>query len=377
MLDRIKKFFQKIIAKEHSYKAWVLIVILTVLSVLIGAVTLVYVVDPHYRYRIPTLYDTVYYELYATAPRLLRDMEYDTLVLGSSMTRNFYLNDIDRALGGKSIKLSASGATMIDLKKLFDIAREAKGNSLKRVVLSLDVYSLNKTDPHYLEFEYLYRDDIREEYKYFFSRQTYSSIFYLLKRKLRPKKKRQFQTDVNRMFSTEYEGMKFGLNMVMKDTAHNEARHHTQAPADWAVFRKNLTEELLPMISENPGIEFIVYLPPYHIYTYCLSEQFGEAEELIRERTVVMKELLKYPNVKLYDFQAKRDFVCHHDYFSDIQHFSSDAARKILAHLATGDLRIRTEAEVDANERELRKLIREQMPHYYADLKNYKMRSKN
>ena len=377
MWNKLKTIYEKIINAEIPYKRWSKTVLLSVLIIIVGAITLVFVVDPHYRYHMPWFYDTVYYELYATAPRLLRDMEYDTLVLGSSMTRNFFLNDIDSALGGKSVKLAASGATTTDLKKFFDIAREAKGESLKRVVFSLDIYSMNKSkdEAHYKEFEYLYRDDLAEEYKYFFSRQTYSSMFYLLKRKLRPKKKRQHQADVNRMFSTEYDGMRFGIREVMVDAIHNERSHHTQTPAHKENFEHSLNNCLLPMIKENPQIEFIIYLPPYHIYTYCQSQQFNEAEGLIRQRTLVMKKLLKYPNVKLYDFQADRTYVCNDDLYSDVQHFSSHAARRILADLAADRRRIETEAEVLQNEKELRALIKEQMPHYYANLKKFKEQS--
>lgn len=377
MWNKLKTIYEKIINAEIPYKRWSKTVLLSVLIIIVGAITLVFVVDPHYRYHMPWFYDTVYYELYATAPRLLRDMEYDTLVLGSSMTRNFFLNDIDSALGGKSVKLAASGATTTDLKKFFDIAREAKGESLKRVVFSLDIYSMNKSkdEAHYKEFEYLYRDDLAEEYKYFFSRQTYSSMFYLIKRKLRPKKKRQHQADVNRMFSTEYDGMRFGIREVMADAIHNERSHHTQTPAHKENFEHSLNNCLLPMIAENPQIEFIIYLPPYHIYTYCQSQQFREAEGLIRQRTLVMKRLLKYPNVKLYDFQADHSYVCDHDLYSDVQHFSSHAARRILADLAANRRRIRTQAEVIQNEKELRKLIKEQMPIYYANLKKFKEQS--
>ncbi len=374
MWNKLKTICKKIISAEIPYKRWWKTVLFSVLGIIFGALALVYAVDPHYRYRLPFFYDTVYYELYATAPRFLRDLEYDTFLLGSSMTRNFFLDDTEKALGGKVIKLAASGATNYDLKKFFDIAAEAKGDSLKRVFFSMDIYSLNKNekDAHWKEFDYLYRDDLKEEYKYFFSRQTYSSMFYLIKRKIRPKKKRQYQADPNRMFTTEYDGMKFGLMEVMADAIHNERLHHTQIPAHPKNFEASLKECLLPMIAEHPQIQFTVYLPPYHIYTYCQSEQFKEAEGLIRQRTRVMKELLKYPNVKLYDFQSDRKYVCNFDFYSDVQHFGSHAARRILADLAADRRRIRTVADVYANERELRALIKEQMPLYYANLKKYK-----
>ncbi|MBO5991449.1 MAG: hypothetical protein J6R00_07355, partial [Lentisphaeria bacterium] len=147
---------------------------------------------------------------------------------------------------------------------------------------------------------------------------------------------------------------------------------HTQTPEHPENCKYSLNYCLLPLVAENPQIKCTVYLAPYHIYTYCQSEQFGEADGLIRQRTLVMKELLKYPNVTLHDYQADRSFVCNSDFFSDVQHFSSKAARRLLSDLASGRRVLKSDADVDANEKELRDLIKEQMPLYYADLAKYK-----
>lgn len=372
MLKKISNLFSKMTTYEISGPRWCKVVIGTTLFVTAGAALLVFTVDPHYRYRLPVFYDTVYYQLYATAPRLLKDLKYDTLYIGSSMTRNIYINDINKTLNVSAIKLAAAGASTIDLKKLTDVACEAKKDALKQIIFSLDIYSLNKSKPHYKEFEYLYRRDFKEEYLYLFSRQTYSDIYYLFKRKIRPKRKRQHQNDPNKMFSTQYPGMKFGMGEILADAAYNEKIHHTQTPANPPVFEKNLANELLAMVSSHPEIAFRFYLAPYHIYTYCQSEQFGEADALLRQRTRVMKELLKFPNVKLYDYQADRSLVCNADFYSDVQHFSVAAGQLLLKKLAADERRIRTAAEVDANEKELRALIKEQMPLYYENLKKYK-----
>lgn len=336
------------------------------------AALLVFVVDPYYRYRMPFFYDTVYYKVYATAPRLLTSQEYDLLMLGTSMTRNFFIEEIDKTFNCRSIKLAASGGTMEDLRKFFDIAAEAKGDRLKQVVLSLDIYSLNKNYNHWQDFDYLYRKDHKEDYRYLFSKDSFSSIHYLIKRKTNPKRQRKHQSDRNRMFATEYKGKPYGLAEVIKDAIGNEAVHHTQTPAAPAVFQKNLYKVLLPVFDAHPDIRFTVYLPPYHIYTYCQSEHFKEADGLIKQRTMVMLELLKRPNVTLYDFQSDRKYVTCHDYFSDVQHFSNTAAKMILNDLKSGRRKISTKEQVLANEKELRQLISEMMPMYYAHLKQFK-----
>jgi hypothetical protein len=134
---------------------------------------------------------------------------------------------------------------------------------------------------------------------------------------------------------------------------------------------------MLPFFDNNPQIKFIVFLPPYHIYTYCQSEHFNEAEGLIRQRSEVMKELLKRPNVVLYDFQSDRKYVTNHDFFSDVQHFSNVAAKEILQDILNGRRQITSAADVDANEQELRDVIRENMPLYYQHVKEFRAGSRS
>ena len=85
-----------------------------------------------------------------------------------------------------------------------------------------------------------------------------------------------------------------------------------------------------------------------------------------------MLALLKRSNVKLYDFQADESIVTCHDYFSDVQHFSRQAAQIVLSRLAENRNRITTPAEVFANEKKLRELIKKNMPVYYQHLKEFK-----
>lgn len=368
----LKELLLKVFYAGTAGKKWNILVVSVTLTVVLGAAAVIFIVDPHYRYREPSFYDMVYYEIYATAPRLLKSPDYDLFMLGTSMTRNFFLEDIDRTFNRRSIKFAASGGTMRDLRKFFDTAVKYRGDKLKEVVFSLDIYPLNKPGTHWEDFDYMYRDDHKEDYRYLFSRKSFSSIFYLIKRKNRPKRQRPYQSVRNRMFSTEYPGKPYGLDQVMRDAVANEKSHHTQTPYDPAVHRKNLYEELLPIFDDNPQIKFTVYLPPYHIYTYCQSEHFKEAEALIHQREDVMKELLKRKNVTLHDFQSDREYVMNHTYFSDVQHFSVDAARRVLADLVSGRRRLTTAAEVEENTRQLQSLIRENMPLYYQHVKEFK-----
>ena len=368
----MKNLMHRILAlwnSETTSFKWCIVTVSVSLGVVLGAALLVFTVDPHYRYRKPFFYDTVYNNIYATAPHILEREEYDLLMLGTSMTRNFFLSDIDAAFDCKSVKLAASGGTAEDLCKFMEVALQAKKGNLKRIIFSLDIYPLNKTKAYYLEFDYMYRKNYTEDYRYLFSRQAFSSMIYLVKRKLRPKRQRAHQTDRNRMFATEYKGKKYGLEEVIDDARHNAAIHHTQTPYNVRAFQKNFYGRMLKIFDSNPQVKFVIYLPPYHIYTWCQSEQFKEADALIRQRTQVMLELIKRPNVTLHDFQADSRFVENHAWFSDVQHFSNVAACELLKELKLPRRHITTPADVAANEKELRLLIKKNMKPYFEHLK--------
>ena len=117
MLKKIQKKLSSFFTLECSCKLWIGTVLSITFAIIGGVALLVYIVDPFYRYRMPLWYDTVYYEVYATAPALLKHEKFDLFMLGTSMTRNFFLEDIDKTFNCRSIKFAASGGTMIDLKK--------------------------------------------------------------------------------------------------------------------------------------------------------------------------------------------------------------------------------------------------------------------
>ena len=277
-MDKIKRFLDRIRNAELPLKRWNTIVISAAAGIISLAALTVLIVDPYYRYHEPWFYDKVYYEIYATAPSILKNEDFDLLMLGTSMTRNFFIEDIEKAFDCRAVKFAASGGTAGDMVKFLNVAKKNKGDDLRQVIFAIDIYPLNKDYTHWKDFEYLYRDDHGEDYRYFFSRQTHSSMIYLVKRKLSPKRQRPHQSDRNRMFATEYKGKPYGLQPVLKDAVKNEEIHHTQTPFDPEVHRRNFYGGMLPFFDNNPQIKFIVFLPPYHIYTYCQSEHFNEAE---------------------------------------------------------------------------------------------------
>jgi hypothetical protein len=87
-----------------------------------------------------------------------------------------------------------------------------------------------------------------------------------------------------------------------------------------------------------------------------------------------MRELIKRPNVELHDFQTDRKYVLDPQWYCDVQHFSNDAAGKILEDLSLGHRRIRTVEEIRENELSLRQLIKEIMPQFHKEITQHSLK---
>ena len=214
----------------------------------------------------------------------------------------------------------------------------------------------------------MYREDHKEDYKYLLSRQTFSCMYFILKRKLSPKRRRAHLTDRNRMFATDYEGKKHGLKVSLPYAKEAFARGSTQAPYNEQLFNKYFYGKVLPMIDNNPNIKFTIFMPPYYIYTLCIGEYYNIMNDLINQRTTILKELIKRKNVTLYDYQATPKYTLEDKYFCDLQHFNNAAAVEILKDLKAENRRLSTNLDIDKNEQELRNLIKSSMPKFYKDI---------
>ena len=93
---------------------------------------------------------------------------------------------------------------------------------------------------------------------------------------------------------------------------------------------------------------------------------------MIRQRSEVMLELIKRPNVELFDFQSSAEYVENHSDFCDVQHFSNITARRILDDIKNKRKKITTAGDVRESEKALRNIIKRNMPGYNRIISNGK-----
>ena len=73
--------------KKTNFKKWIFLLFVTILAIIVVLVSLAYIIDPFFQFRVK---DNKYMLTGRfVSPGLIKNYEYDTLILGSSMTQNF------------------------------------------------------------------------------------------------------------------------------------------------------------------------------------------------------------------------------------------------------------------------------------------------
>ena len=145
-----------------QYKKW-LFIFTGFLAVGLGAVAaLVLYVDPFFQYHKPL--DGFPYKVDNQVnqnPGMARRLDYDSVLLGSSMTASFDLRWFEELLGLNTVKLSYNGAYPKDEANIMELIFEAKGESVRTVFMAIDQAAFS-ADVETVKFpipEYLYDEN--------------------------------------------------------------------------------------------------------------------------------------------------------------------------------------------------------------------------
>ena len=150
-----------------------------ILSLLFVGAAIVFAVDPFYHYHKPwfNLPVVLYNEVYQT-PGVAEHFEYDSAIVGSSMTENFHASWFDEDFGWNTGKLCYEGAGTDDLKAILKKVFEG-GRQVKNIVLAVDDYQMiSDSSAVAIERpEYLYNENPLDDVNYLFNRDALKAAF--------------------------------------------------------------------------------------------------------------------------------------------------------------------------------------------------------
>lgn len=328
--------------------------LLTSMGLLIAAIALVdYAVDPFQHYRRPTWYEPHFYRTLQRFinPGLARHYDYDTVITGSSMMENYSNAEAGAILHGKVVNVAMGALTAYELRALLTTVL-ATGRARHVIAdLNFNAFAGSPTmqvvsDPLPL---YLYDDKWWNDGRYLFQAQTLARSTEILV----GWKRTGVSTDADKpwYWADKYEFSEKASTGGLDPANIN--RDFKQVPRTLEGMRRSFEGNLLPLLRAHPDVRFSLVYPPYSALVWKDFAQRHQVEVTLAFKRDVFDAVRTLPNVALYDFQPRSEWVANFDNYKDIYHFSPAISRAMLEAIARGQDRVDA-AAVEESERALR-----------------------
>lgn len=323
--------------KKMQPKRWLAGFLGIFLAGLAGCMALVIWVDPFFQYHKPLAWFPYLVDNQVNQnPGLAKHMDYDGILIGSSMTASFNTDWFEELMGMKTQKLSYNGSYPKDLSNIMQLVFDAKGDQVKAVYMAVD-QSTFSADPEETKFpvtDYLYDDNVFNDVPYLLNKDV------LLDYILRPLADRKDASDWAELYKPWWTDEYYNkANVLMYYKAAEEKQEEEALAADYFkdAVEENLQKNILPYIEAHPETEFYIFYPPYSILFWNDVTREKELEAVIGRLEYMTERLLNYENVHVFNFLGKEDIICNLNNYADYMHYHKNVCRYITECFATGE----------------------------------------
>lgn len=352
-------------------KRWTMLTLALLIGALISIVAAVVIIDPFQIYHRATSFTppiTNGTQNYFNAG-IAKSYDYDSVIIGSSMTENFTPSQLDELLGGHFIKLPINGGSSFNHKQMMDLAFGT--HEIRTIFYGLDIEALThfyKT-PKCEMPEYLYDDNLFNDTQYWFNKSVLASYIPKCLRTLGRPDESQRDTMYNWGDLYEYGRVATLRSVEITDKEVPQAPLQ-EDPVLGQQYLLNIRHNFLPYIEGHPDTEFIFFFPPYSLVRWYELYQQGLFHEFLVQKEAIVKSLLPYENVRIYDYQARLDWITDLNNYIDPGHYGPWINDEIVRLVAADQGRITTVAQAQANDAVLIEhvdLLRAAGPGYFAE----------
>ena len=312
-----------------------LIIIIAVEFALVAAV--VWFFDPFYQYHEPFLgMKAVLNDRDNQMPGTIRNFQYDTLLVGSSVAENFDTDYLDSRYGCKALKVIRASGSVADL--LYYVERAESERELRDIFWCLDLFSLNAP----VEVT-LYGDDIP---RYLHTKTVLDDLPYVFNKEILFEKIPATVVSSIKGINTGGQAYNWASD---KDFSAAGAMRFYDRPADLEenVVQADITEEyadtvrknvelLSEQLSAHPEIRYHFMLPPYSMLWWDCAWVNGQEKEPFYVLEQVLPVLLSFDNAEVFYFQAHDEIICNLDNYMDMIHYSPEINRWMLESVQEG-----------------------------------------
>lgn len=264
---------------------------------------------------------------------MVKFLEYDSIITGTSLTENFRTTQFDSLFESKSIKTSFSGATFYETAKLIELAYDSD-HDLKYVLRTLDIN-------HLMDDKDWIRTDLGNVPKYIFSNNALDQCSYLMNKDIFidyciPMIIGIFQEkEAGHTSFDDYASwrgttsnadeliQKYGSFIAPETFAH-------LSEDEKIIIKSNINQNIIDLAEEHPDTEFIYYIPPYSIIFWGEKYESGEITKLIEAESIALEMMLKTDNISVYCYTNDVSLTSNLNMYTDNIHYCYKVNDEIL-----------------------------------------------
>lgn len=320
--------------KNLNYKNWIIGFVSLTVAILAGLAALTIFIDPYFHFHGPI--NGVSYVF--SNQRYMNDgiekhFDYDSVIIGSSMSENFKPSEADKLFGGNFIKLPFPGASYKEINNNLETIFDSKEN-VKTVIRALDYNRL--LDPademKYDEYPtYLYDNNIFNDIKYIFNTTTLLADYYVIRNTLSG-------NESDSMDSYGVQKDEYGYNYAKGAYFRPKTREESipLSGEDYINIDENIYQNIIELADAHPETDFYLFFTPYSILYWDSLKQDGTMDRQLEAEKYIIEKLLPYDNIHLFSFFSRIDIICNLDNYKDPGHYSPEVCSQLLEWMAEG-----------------------------------------
>lgn len=333
----------------RTRKRWAIVTLSAAILLLSLCALTVYLVDPFEHYResaILPLYDQESYN----NPGIAKNYDYNAVILGTSMVEMSHPSVIDECFGVSSVKLPMRGSHTAQMG--WQLAHVLDTHELKLAILAVDAYSLMGPPDDMEEiYDYLWNDSVLDDVSYLLN------LDVLLVRVPRMLRNLGRSTATKRDDMYQWTDVTFSAQSVFDSFSFQPQRE--MADPDYRLERstENIRRHIETYVAAHPETTFKIYMPPYSVAYWYVMTRGGLSEQQYRSRARVCELLLDYPNVEIYDYSSRLEWITDLDNYFDYSHHSGDISDAIMRAMAAGENRVTSTGDMAEGSARIRQAV--------------------
>lgn len=338
--------------KKFSAKKWICGFVSIVLCLTVSFSALTIAVDPFFQFRVK---DNEYLlNGRFVSEGLIKNYDYDTLMLGSSMVQNFDMQMFREEIGGKPLHYGSNGITTAELEKLLKLSYSA--DKAKKYYIAAEMYQFAGGGEDHIP-DYLVNDGVLSRLRYCLSFESwfrYMPVDIALSAakkagiKLPEKFKSNMSIDLLDNWSNDFS---YGEDIVLNGIKTGE---FSVSKVETQNLHKRLVKNIDSFFEflDYEGKEYIFFFPPYSAAYWAITKCEGYFDEFLFARQYFTQKAAEKGCV-VYDFQEE-EFTNNINNYKDTTHYKHEINDYMLKCMAQGK-KLVTPETLEQNQQKIRK----------------------